>query len=334
VDSPESLDAQIGAYLWDSKDAKPLDDTKAAQAAVASQQWNYYKEVYSNYLAGKATNSMALATPSFASIPSGKGPSLISRHRNEFYKPATCPGCHQPGSISNVIQHLNDVHEWTREKIADWLDTLDEQPIFYPDTCGPDCECSDCNPPAAQWHAKPIGMGKLEHVLTAEQIQNFAISTDKITASSMAFAIEMNKVHVSLKKMWDNILITMEKKPAPLALQITEAVAPADIIKSYNDSWKLKIELPDKAIKEMSSEQVANVTKLIQEYTSQSFKMNDNVKYVLSFSGSHHYCAGIVNKLQEYLNVPEYTCNCTGKHYVQGVPCPKHATGKSTKHSG
>ena len=29
------------------------------------------------------------------------------------------------GSVAELIQHLNDWHTWTREAIADWLDTLD-----------------------------------------------------------------------------------------------------------------------------------------------------------------------------------------------------------------
>lgn len=39
---------------------------------------------------------------------------------------ATCPDCAQgPYRGELVVIHLNDYHHWTREKIADWLDTLD-----------------------------------------------------------------------------------------------------------------------------------------------------------------------------------------------------------------
>lgn len=34
--------------------------------------------------------------------------------------------------LSRMIIHLNDNKQWTRERIADWLDTLDEQPVFHP----------------------------------------------------------------------------------------------------------------------------------------------------------------------------------------------------------
>lgn len=33
-------------------------------------------------------------------------------------------------SIDEIIMDLNDNHGWSREKIADWLDTLDAQPTF------------------------------------------------------------------------------------------------------------------------------------------------------------------------------------------------------------
>jgi hypothetical protein len=39
---------------------------------------------------------------------------------------AGCPECRitVTHSLKFTIEHLNDVHEWTREAIADWIDTL------------------------------------------------------------------------------------------------------------------------------------------------------------------------------------------------------------------
>jgi hypothetical protein len=34
------------------------------------------------------------------------------------------------GTLSSTVINLNDSYEWTREQIADWLDSLDEQPYF------------------------------------------------------------------------------------------------------------------------------------------------------------------------------------------------------------
>jgi hypothetical protein len=37
---------------------------------------------------------------------------------------------HQRGSLWRIIQHLNDQHRWTREKIADWIDELHDKGII------------------------------------------------------------------------------------------------------------------------------------------------------------------------------------------------------------
>lgn len=43
----------------------------------------------------------------------------------------TCPHCNDPhGSLQAVIIHLNDGAKWTREHIANWLDTLDVDLTF------------------------------------------------------------------------------------------------------------------------------------------------------------------------------------------------------------
>lgn len=37
-----------------------------------------------------------------------------------------CPGCgHETGNLASLIPHINDHHKWSRERIADWLDSLD-----------------------------------------------------------------------------------------------------------------------------------------------------------------------------------------------------------------
>lgn len=44
--------------------------------------------------------------------------------------PFTCPDCHE-GLISTyfstIIAHVNDVHKWSREKIADWVEKEEDQ---------------------------------------------------------------------------------------------------------------------------------------------------------------------------------------------------------------
>jgi hypothetical protein len=42
-----------------------------------------------------------------------------------------CPECPWRQELGNVVIHLNDSHEWTRARIADWLDTLDLDLEFH-----------------------------------------------------------------------------------------------------------------------------------------------------------------------------------------------------------
>jgi len=39
-----------------------------------------------------------------------------------------CPVCNGPQTVRFIIMCLNDTHRWSREKIADWVDTIDETP--------------------------------------------------------------------------------------------------------------------------------------------------------------------------------------------------------------
>jgi|SRR5713101_6209544 len=40
-----------------------------------------------------------------------------------LFLPYPCD-CQRDVSTATVLPHLNDVHRWSRERIADWLDTL------------------------------------------------------------------------------------------------------------------------------------------------------------------------------------------------------------------
>lgn len=44
---------------------------------------------------------------------------------------STCPECDGPGTtLSSLIFHLNDDHQWSRERIADWL-YLEEEKLGF-----------------------------------------------------------------------------------------------------------------------------------------------------------------------------------------------------------
>lgn len=40
---------------------------------------------------------------------------------------ARCPACSQAKTLNDAVHHLNDRHKWTREAIADWLESEEEK---------------------------------------------------------------------------------------------------------------------------------------------------------------------------------------------------------------
>lgn len=42
---------------------------------------------------------------------------------------SVCPHCGFDDTTVSLVWHLNDQHHWTRERIADWIDSLEQPPI-------------------------------------------------------------------------------------------------------------------------------------------------------------------------------------------------------------
>lgn len=61
-----------------------------------------------------------------------------------------CPSCDRPGRLSDVIVHLNDDHQWTRERIADWVETIEPAQV---ESVRPHADQNDVS---LGVHAKPI----------------------------------------------------------------------------------------------------------------------------------------------------------------------------------
>lgn len=66
------------------------------------------------------------------SIGIGSPPHVLAMYRRfpELHNTLPCPECDKSGyfggllTLEELITHLNDDHRWTREAIADWIDTL------------------------------------------------------------------------------------------------------------------------------------------------------------------------------------------------------------------
>lgn len=46
----------------------------------------------------------------------------------------TCPACKLSGTTGVAIAHLNDIHRWTREAIADWVATIEPEEVHASET--------------------------------------------------------------------------------------------------------------------------------------------------------------------------------------------------------
>ena len=61
----------------------------------------------------------------------GFGEGCVAEAENTFaYMQAAgvdCPACKRINSLLGTCTHLNDVHKWTREHIADWLEAEEEK---------------------------------------------------------------------------------------------------------------------------------------------------------------------------------------------------------------
>ena len=48
------------------------------------------------------------------------------RETHRYYPlPASCPICMRYNGLAVVVIHLNDDHKWTREAIAEWVETIE-----------------------------------------------------------------------------------------------------------------------------------------------------------------------------------------------------------------
>lgn len=57
-------------------------------------------------------------------------PSVLSQSIPGIMNKTTNPVTGETGTFWQIIQRLNDSTDWTREQIADWLDTCDNAPKF------------------------------------------------------------------------------------------------------------------------------------------------------------------------------------------------------------
>lgn len=107
-------------------------------AAEAQTEWN---KIHGPIAAEVAAKKKAYDS----AIAKKKGKSNLSmvqemaKHIPGIYEQVKCPvaECASKDPIYTLIQHLNDYHQWKREKIADWLETLDVDLTVHSDPVPP-----------------------------------------------------------------------------------------------------------------------------------------------------------------------------------------------------
>lgn len=84
------------------------------------------------------TSSCALgaAADALGMKPTIKRYVWLSRQYQFLLEPAHCSRCHAlfVDCVMDMIYHLNDSHGWTRERIADWVETLEAAQEREPST--------------------------------------------------------------------------------------------------------------------------------------------------------------------------------------------------------
>jgi len=142
-----SVDIQ-GKPIWSISAFSPFDDavvTGPMQVAQFDeyQEWQYWcgeaGQQFKPVPSKKMLKEKFEQTKKYLAetAPVGVHPdtgSIVQRNLKKLFpalnEQATCPACaklddNTTGTIDKMIIHLNDVHTWTREAVADWLESLD-----------------------------------------------------------------------------------------------------------------------------------------------------------------------------------------------------------------
>lgn len=99
------------ALLQGAGGHEPMTDVQYQSPGYADAVWP-----------GSGVPMLQLQSAPVKDVPKGLA-DLVPALANEQ---VACPACKHPlRTLARRIIHLNDQHKWTREQIADWLDTLD-----------------------------------------------------------------------------------------------------------------------------------------------------------------------------------------------------------------
>lgn len=122
-----------GQYLYTLQSAEPMGYMTYAGTLIDAQE---LKATYGDMVAKMQAEIMTKMEQYIWNAPNAPWPSSMAKEHpltglvrlfpNLSAYSAPCPVCKTAsGPLGRIIPHINDNHQWTREQIADWLDTLD-----------------------------------------------------------------------------------------------------------------------------------------------------------------------------------------------------------------
>lgn len=101
---------------------------------VSKRRW--FRRVESTCAFGAAMEAAGLKAKPIEATALGNGPRGKGLATVQIVVPETwscllltsaCPVCASVDTVIRLIAHLNDEHRWTRERIADWVATIEPQ---------------------------------------------------------------------------------------------------------------------------------------------------------------------------------------------------------------
>jgi hypothetical protein len=91
---------------------------------------------FNDYWDGDGNSCAIGAAADALGVPMERLAALENQHKRVLEQP--CPACDRQIQYGeSTVTHLNDDHRWTRERIADWVETIEarsEQPVESPVT--------------------------------------------------------------------------------------------------------------------------------------------------------------------------------------------------------
>lgn len=123
-----------------------LDEVNPAGTKTIPMNPSLYSSLFASLSTASLSSTPTLAGPSGNSVlktltkafPGIKGATVECPCRKKKWGVTLGDSCvygtNAPTPLADTVIHLNDVHHWTRDQIADWLDTLDIDLSAKPNT--------------------------------------------------------------------------------------------------------------------------------------------------------------------------------------------------------